>query len=155
MRTTVTLIQGSTAETTTMTTYTIGFTAKPARDFFSILDQAGVRRIVDVRLNNVGAYTAFTSPRDLPYFLHDLVNGCEYIHRPDLAPDKDLLSDWKDKQITWEEYQARFACLIVKRGSFNADDFRNGDCLLCSEPTPDHCHRGFIASLLPGDIVHL
>ena len=36
-----------------MKVFTIGFTRKSARRFFALLRESGVRRIVDVRLNNV------------------------------------------------------------------------------------------------------
>lgn len=35
-----------------MTLYTIGYTQKSARDFFTLLKGAGVRHLLDVRLNS-------------------------------------------------------------------------------------------------------
>ena len=34
--------------------FTIGFSKKSARQFFKILQQAGVKKVVDIRLNNTG-----------------------------------------------------------------------------------------------------
>jgi len=36
-----------------ITIFTIGFAKKSAREFFEVLRQAGVRKVVDIRLNNV------------------------------------------------------------------------------------------------------
>ena len=45
-----------------MEVYTIGFTKKNAREFFGRLKQAGIRRLVDIRLNNVSQLSGFLQP---------------------------------------------------------------------------------------------
>ena len=45
--------------------YTIGFTKKKAEYFFEKLKKAGVKRIVDVRLNNVSQLAGFAKKDDL------------------------------------------------------------------------------------------
>ena len=138
--------------------FTIGFTKKTAEEFFNLLTDAGVRRIVDVRLNNDGTLSGFTRQAHLPYLLCEIA-GIEYEHRPDLAPDDKILSAWKlnasakkagKKPITWQQYKARFARLIRKRKIETlvtpADMSRA--CLLCSEPTPENCHRRLVAEYL-------
>ncbi len=52
-----------------MTIFTIGFTKKSAREFFTKLKDAGVRRLVDARLNNRSQLSAFAKKEDLAYFL--------------------------------------------------------------------------------------
>ncbi len=49
--------------------FTIGFTQKSARDFFTRLRVAGVKRVVDIRLNNVSQLAGFTKRGDLEFFL--------------------------------------------------------------------------------------
>jgi hypothetical protein len=39
--------------------FTIGFTRKSAREFFTLLKQSGVRRVLDVRLNNNSQLAGF------------------------------------------------------------------------------------------------
>ena len=70
-----------------MEIYTIGFTQTTARDFFERLRKAGVRRLIDVRLNNVSQLAGFAKRDDLAYFLDELC-GVEYVHEPLLAPPK-------------------------------------------------------------------
>ena len=51
-----------------MDIYTIGFTHKSARQFFESLRQAGIRRLIDVRLKNVSQLAGFTKKDDLSLF---------------------------------------------------------------------------------------
>jgi uncharacterized protein (DUF488 family) len=55
-----------------MEVYTIGFTQRRAADFFGALKRAGVKRLLDVRLNNSSQLAGFTKREDLPYFLREL-----------------------------------------------------------------------------------
>lgn len=54
--------------------FTIGFTKKSAEHFFETLKKAGVKRIIDIRLNNVSQLAGFTKRPDLEYFLGQIVN---------------------------------------------------------------------------------
>jgi len=74
-----------------MKLYTIGFTQKTAREFFELLRTNGVRRLVDIRVNPSGQLSGFAKQEDLPYFLCELADGCEYLHMPALAPTKEIL----------------------------------------------------------------
>jgi uncharacterized protein (DUF488 family) len=129
-----------------ITLLTIGFAGKSAEEFFETLREAEVGRLVDVRLNNVSQLAGFTKKRDLPYFLHSIV-GIAYAHEPLLAPTKDILDAYKKKQIDWTEYESRFKQLLQSRRPH--EQFTPGEldraCLLCSEPTPERCHRRLVA----------
>lgn len=134
-----------------ITVYTIGFAKKSARWFFEALRQAGVRKVVDIRLNNVSQLAGFTKKDDLAYFLQ-AVGGIGYEHRPELAPTKEILDGYKKKEMTWPEYDERFRGLIAERHVETL--FVPGDldhaCLLCSEPKADKCHRRLVAEYLRG-----
>lgn len=128
------------------TLYTIGFTKKKAEQFFRIIQNAGIEKIIDVRLNNVSQLAGFAKRDDLKYFLRTICN-CGYIHEPLLAPTKDILDDYKKKKIDWQTYENRFDNLINSRlvsKRFSLSDLRMS-CLLCSEHTADHCHRRLVA----------
>jgi uncharacterized protein (DUF488 family) len=45
--------------------YTIGFTQKSAQQFFELLETAGIRRMIDTRLNNVSQLAGFAKRTDL------------------------------------------------------------------------------------------
>ena len=75
-----------------MKIYTIGFTKKSARAFFSKLKESGAKRLVDVRLNNVSQLAGFAKKDDLRYFLN-IICQMEYLHTPTLAPTQDILDE--------------------------------------------------------------
>ena len=52
-----------------MVIFTIGFTQTTAEHFFDRLRDAGVKRVVDIRLKNDSQLAGFAKARDLPYFL--------------------------------------------------------------------------------------
>ena len=129
--------------------FTMGFAKKNARDFFRLLQNAGVRRLVDIRLNNVSQLAGFTKKDDLAFFLRAIA-GIEYLHRPDLAPTKDILDAYKKKRIAWGEYERQFKQLMEQRQPerlLSRQDFDRA-CLLCSEPKADQCHRRLVAEYL-------
>ena len=131
-----------------MNLFTIGFTQKRAEAFFGLLTSRGVRRLIDIRLNPGGQLAGFAKQEDLPFFLHNLAGGCEYLHLPALAPTKDILKDYRDDG-DWARYADRFERLMDERGvpaSLDRTLFESTpSCLLCSEPTADQCHRRLVA----------
>ena len=129
--------------------FTIGFTQKKAEQFFETLIKAGVKRVIDTRLNNVSQLAGFAKKNDLEYFLRK-IGEIEYIHILDLAPTKDILEEYKKKQINWALYEKRFNQLITERQiekKFNSD-LLDEACLLCSEAKPHNCHRRLVAEYL-------
>jgi len=129
-----------------MKLFTIGFTKKSAEEFFTRLQRSGVQRVVDVRLNNTSQIAGFAKARDLKYFLHTIA-GIDYVHIPDLAPTQDIVDDFKKRKGSWTEYERKFKDLMVNRriAETAATVLREKDCLLCSEHTPEHCHRRLVA----------
>ena len=133
-----------------MKLFTIGFTKKTAEKFFGKLKTAGVKRLVDIRLNNTSQLAGFAKQEDLAYFLKAIC-GIDYVYIPDLAPNKKLLELIKKKKGTWEAYEAGFLDLLVTRnvnGDFLHKTLNDSDCLLCSEDTPERCHRRLVAERL-------
>ena len=146
-----------------MKIFTIGFTKKNAETFFKLLRESGVTRLIDIRINPNGQLSGFAKKDDLPYFLSELANGCEYIHLPELAPTKEILKEYR-AGAEWEEYEVRFEALMDERQipeSLHREAFEDSvSCLLCSEDTPDRCHRRLVAERLAKywpnvEIVHL
>ncbi|MBM4026440.1 MAG: DUF488 domain-containing protein [Planctomycetes bacterium] len=144
-----------------MKIFTIGFTKKSAEEFFTRLQKAGVRRVVDVRLNNTSQIAGFAKARDLEFFLQ-AVAGIGYRHLPELAPTQDILDGFLKAKGTWSEYVRQFTALLQTRqvAQTLSGAIRDGDCLLCSEDTPEHCHRRLVAEHLQEhwpavEIVHL
>ncbi len=134
-----------------MKLYTIGFTQKTAQEFFETLREHRVQILVDIRLQPSGQLAGFAKQEDLPYFLEQLADGCQYRHMPELAPTKEILDGYRLNH-DWPGYAAQFEALMDKRdipGSLDRELFEKFDyCLLCSEATPEKCHRRLVAERL-------
>jgi uncharacterized protein (DUF488 family) len=144
-----------------MKLFTIGFTKKSAEQFFTRLKNSGTERLVDVRLNNVSQLAGFAKKDDLRYFL-EAICGIDYLHLPLLAPTQQMLDSYKKKRGDWQLYEKLFLELMRERQierEVSREVLRNA-CLLCSEDTPEHCHRRLVAEYLRDkwsdvEIVHL
>lgn len=145
-----------------MEVYTAGFTKKSAEQFFESLRRVGIRRLLDVRLNNTSQLAGFSKRDDLAYFLRELC-GAEYIHEPLLAPTQEMLDAYKKHKGSWDEYERRFLALMSERhieARLSPDLFAVPTVLLCSETTAEHCHRRLVLEYLDAKwgglrIVHL
>ena len=132
-----------------MKLFTIGFTKKSAEKFFDLLSSSGVRRVVDVRLNNVSQLAGFAKRDDLRYFLRR-VCGMEYVHLPELAPTREMLAGYRKDHKDWSIYERQFLDLMRERRIEESvpREIVDGGCLLCSEDKPHHCHRRLVAEYL-------
>lgn len=132
-----------------MKVFTIGFTKKTAEQFFTKLKNAGVVRLVDVRLNNVSQLAGFSKRDDLRFFLHSIC-GIEYIHAPQFAPTQSMLDQYKKGDHDWSRYESAFLALMNDRSVENSisKELVDHACLLCSEEKPQHCHRRLVAEYL-------
>ena len=133
-----------------MEIYTIGFTRKSAAEFFELLRRNGIRRLIDVRLNNVSQLAGFTKRDDLAYFLQQILSA-DYRHEPLLAPTQEMLDDLKKHRGSWAEYERRFLALMHERRieqELDRSIFAVPTVLLCSEATAEQCHRRLIVEYL-------
>ena len=113
-------------------------------------------------MNNKSQLAGFTKGADLSYFLKEICN-CKYQHCIEFAPTKDILDNYKKGTISWAQYEDLFIPLITKRRVADIFAKKFGEyekvCLLCSEPTPENCHRRLVAEQLvqsiDADIIHL
>ncbi len=129
--------------------YTIGFTKKTAKQFFSILSKNNIDTVVDIRLNNSSQLAGFSKYPDIEFFLEQICN-IGYKHDLHFAPKDSTLTRYKKKQISWDEYEKEFAQTMLERNIteyIKANYSSEGSiCLLCSEPTPENCHRRLVAN---------
>lgn len=141
--------------------YTIGFTGKPAENFFNLLTRSGVKKIVDTRINNASQLSGFAKAIDLKFFARE-IGGMSYEHKIDFAPTKELLASYRNKKISWPEYEIEYLNLLDLRKialKTNIEKLHE-NCLLCSEHTPEKCHRRLLAEYLRHvkndvEIIHL
>lgn len=129
---------------------TVGFTRHTAEEFFGSLRSAGIERLVDVRLNNTSHLAGFAKRDDLAFFLRELC-GAEYVHEPLLAPTPELLSGYRKGRISWDEYEHAYLDLLAQRRVEEVlprSLFDRRAVLLCSEHSPERCHRRLVVEYL-------
>lgn len=144
------------------TIHTIGYQRKPLSTFIRQLQGAGVDAVIDIRLRNTSHLAGYTKRDTLEFLLQEGFD-LAYEHHPELAPTDAILDAYKATQ-DWAAYEAAFLPLLAER-----DAAATGreilaryahPCLLCAEPTAEHCHRRLVAEAWAGAlpdlaIVHL
>lgn len=133
-----------------MEIYTIGFTKKTAQQFFGLLKKAGIKRLLDVRLNNVSQLAGFTKREDLAFFLEEIC-AADYVHEPLLAPTQEILDAYKKRKGSWEQYESQFRSLMAQRRveeNMSRSLFAVPTVLLCSEGSAAQCHRRLVLEYL-------
>lgn len=132
-----------------MNIFTIGFTQQSAEQFFEGLRKAGVKRVLDVRINNSSQLAGFAKQADLRYFLKQLCHA-DYVPLLALAPTKPLLAAYRNGDMTWPAYEQAYRELLAKRRAEREVDagLLEGGCLLCSELEPHFCHRRLAVEFL-------
>ena len=129
-----------------MKIYTMGFTQKSAEEFFEKIKKNQIELLIDIRLNNQSQLAGFAKGKDLQFFVNEIC-GIPYRHITDFAPTKELLDKWHKQEVSWEEYEQIYTAMLHERDVINRFDVKQFDraCFLCSEETPEHCHRRLLA----------
>jgi uncharacterized protein (DUF488 family) len=128
---------------------TIGFAGKTAEEFFRLLAEARVEKLIDIRQHREGQLSGFAKHPDLAYFLEKVAH-IGYSHEPQLAPTPELLKTYRET-TDWAAYETGFLSLMQERGipqALDASSWHPRATLLCSEPGPEKCHRRLVADLL-------
>lgn len=131
------------------TIYTIGFTQKTAEEFFRLLKEARVGKLIDVRENRGGQLAGFAKFPDIAFFL-ECILGIPYTHDPRFAPSPEIREAYR-RTHDWNVYETSFLQLMRARGlpeAVEPAEFEGSVALLCSEPTPEKCHRRLVAEML-------
>ena len=117
--------------------------------------------VVDIRRRPDSALAGYARQRDLPFILRCADIGYEHDLR--LAPPDDLLTRFRDGR-DWDAYVAEFEERVLATDDAAAameEIYRRFErvALLCSEPTPEQCHRRLVAErmreLWGAEIEHL
>ena len=137
--------------------FTIGFSGKSPEVFLEVLDAARIAKVWDIRQWRTSTYVPYYNGDNLAASL-----GNRYEYHPEFAPTSDILANYKDKKITWDEYEQKYHELLAVRKPLQNCDVTKLDriCLLCTEKVATMCHRRlaaeYIAEYIPDtEIVHL
>ncbi len=128
---------------------TIGFAGKTAEEFFRLLHEADVRKVIDIRERPVGQLSGFAKFPDIAFFL-ERVGSMTYAYEPALAPSPEIRKAYR-RSKDWSLYESSFLQLMRDREipeKLQPAEFEGTVALLCSEPGPEKCHRRLVAELL-------
>jgi uncharacterized protein (DUF488 family) len=141
-----------------MILYDIRYAQKPAKRFFEEIKEHKMEIVIDIRLGNTSQLAGFTKKDDLAYFLEEIC-GCDYEHRPDLAPTKEMIDGYKSKSVTREEFECRYCEIVRDRGAVSGFADKYGEYgrvgLLCSGAGINSCHQKLLSDMLAEQIPSL
>lgn len=140
-----------------MKLYTIGYSGKKEDDFFEILQNANVSKLIDVRRFRYSKFVPFASEINLK-------KKCKqkYVVMEKLAPSIQLLKSWQNGDIAWSYYERVYLEYLtnIKAETLFTESFLDNACFLCMEKEPIQCHRRLLAEYLSSkfkdvEIIHL
>ncbi len=76
---------------------TIGFAGKTAEEFFRLLQEARVKKVIDIREKRFGQLSGFAKFPDIAFFL-DRVGGITYTYEPALAPSPEMRKAYRQSK---------------------------------------------------------
>lgn len=136
------------------TIYSIGTSEKSAEEFFNLLKESNITKIIDIRRHNTSQLAGFSKKDDLRYFLKEICDA-EYEHETSIATPETLLNKYK-KDHDWGYYEKEFNKLLrdpsLKKTYDRILEDKHTICLLCSENKPDKCHRRLILEYIKNNI---
>jgi uncharacterized protein (DUF488 family) len=143
-----------------ITVMTVGYQGRTAEELVELLDAAGVKALVDVRLTPLSRKTGLSKHR-LAARLADV--GIDYVHLPPLGNPRENRDAFRrgDPEAR-ERYAARLGTPEARSALAQLADRARQDlvALMCFEHDASECHRtivaGALADLEPGlTIEHL
>lgn len=139
-----------------MKLFTVGYSKKSAEEFFDLLRDNDVKRVVDIRRHNTNQLAGFTKKDDLAWFLATIAD-IDYEHVLELAPSEELMHAYRKEGLPFEEFAQKLRAEFDTR---EMPSLGRASVLLCSEASPDTCHRLVAANYLAErdpdiEVVHL
>lgn len=131
--------------------FTIGYENKKIDEFVSILQQFGVRTLIDVRELPISRKAYFSKSKLQEYLEEFNIN---YIHKKTLGSPKKLRNklyqdtDYNSFFAEYEEYLE--TQLNVVTDLYWDIVVHEASCLMCMENDPNVCHRKIVAEKIKG-----
>jgi uncharacterized protein (DUF488 family) len=130
--------------------FTLGYTGRKFDELMSLMLNAGVRTLLDIRQNPVSMYRPELSKANLKAAVE--ADGIAYVHAPDLGVPRDIRAkaiDAGSREVIWRWYDEH---IVGPRFGRNLHWFLNGfelpAALMCVEIDPHECHRHRLSAAL-------
>ena len=107
---------------------TIGFTKKTAKQFFDLLEENGVERLVDIRLHPDGQLAGFTKKEDLRYFLKELIGNRLSSMVRECLQERMVFLRIGLARPTWEIHP--HCCFLQINAVYSFPDYLDGRCFV-------------------------
>lgn len=127
-----------------MRLYTIGYGGRKPDDFLRLLQEHGVRAVVDVRLRpDRASMGAYARAKDRDKGIEGLLGrgGIQYLSFVEMG---NVFLDFEDWEARYRRLMAQAGDLLTERLSQVPEPF----CLMCAEKLAGQCHRRLIAEYL-------
>lgn len=128
--------------------FTLGYSGRKIEEILSLLQQYGVRTVVDVRQNPISMYRPELSKSNLAHLLGK--NGMLYTHVPELGVPRDIRAkaiETGTRDVIWTWYDSNVVACFLNLQSF-LTGFEQPVALMCTEIDPHECHRHRLALAL-------
>jgi uncharacterized protein (DUF488 family) len=130
---------------------TVGHSTRPIEEFIGLLEQHGVRMLIDVRAIPHSRYNPQSNRDELRASLH--LAGIDYTHFPELGghrhPRKDSVNTgWRN--LSFRGYADYMQTPEFEQGLERLIQIGAGApaAIMCAEAVPWRCHRSLIADAL-------
>jgi uncharacterized protein (DUF488 family) len=132
--------------------FTIGYTGRKIGEILAVLNERGVRTLVDIRQNPISMYRPELSKANLARILDE--NGICYAHLPQLGVPRDIRAkaiETGSRDVIWEWYDQHVISEFLGRNLHNfLNWFEHPVALMCTEIDPQECHRHRLSLALEG-----
>lgn len=137
-----------------MEIFTVGASGTNGRKLVELLRRVEASALIDTRIHPNSQLSGYAKQDNLAYLL-ELALQIPLIYSPSFCPTESMLKNYRSKKLTWQQYETEYLHLIQERKVERdvSSDWGQRPVLLCSEPTPENCHRRLAAEYLSEQVL--
>lgn len=122
--------------------FTVGYEGRTTKDLFSVLKEAGVQCVLDIRYNPVSMYRPELSKTNLQKALESV--GIGYFHLREWGVPRDIRAralQTGTRETIWKWYEEKVIGPHFRRNLHRFLNFGYPVAMMCMECDPTECHR--------------
>lgn len=128
--------------------FTIGCENKTAEEFFTLLRDYKVKRLIDVRMCNLDLFPAFASYPDIAYYCR--INQIEYERKKKLVPSPEDMKLLQEGKISFAAFSRNYLSMLEERKILTElmSEELSGTCFLGYEKDAKKSYRSLVPKAL-------